>query len=449
MVTSFAGLSLLLVMGKILRIRIPLLQRLYIPTSVIGGVLGLVILQLAGGGIPAGWTAGWTELPGFLINIVFAALFLGVTIPPLKEIWRRSAPQLAYGQVVAWGQYFVGLGLVLFLLGPLFGLPDVFGVVVEVGFEGGHGTAAGLRETFAAFNWPQGSDYALASATVGVVSAIVAGIILINWAARRGYTHRLKPLDQLGTGEWGGFYSPEQRPVAGRQTVPADSIDSLAFHLAVIGIAVLIGFGIKQFLIQLESFWPALQRSHALSGFPLFPLCMLGGLAIQIFLDRIRKIPFVPLDHALMQRLSGTALDFLVVAAISTIRLEIITAQWLPFLLIVSGGIIWNVFCVMFLARRLLPDAWFERSIAEMGQSMGVTATGLLLLRAVDPENETAAPSAFGYKQLLHEPFMGGGLWTSMAIPLVILHGGRLVFIISAVVIAAWMLVLYWLKRRR
>jgi len=138
-----------------------------------------------------------------------------------------------------------------------------------------------------------------------------------------------------------------------------------------------------------------------------------------------------------------------VVAAISTIRLEIITAQWLPFLLIVSGGIIWNVFCVMFLARRLLPDAWFERSIAEMGQSMGVTATGLLLLRAVDPENETAAPSAFGYKQLLHEPFMGGGLWTSMAIPLVILHGGRLVFIISAVVIAAWLLVLGWLKRRR
>ena len=448
-VTSFAGLSFLLVAGKILRIRIPLLQRLYIPTSVIGGVLGLIVLQVCGGSIPGGWTAGWTQLPGFLINIVFAALFLGVTIPPLKEIWRRSAPQLAYGQVVAWGQYLVGLGLVLFVLGPLFGLPDVFGVVVEVGFEGGHGTAAGLRDTFAAFNWPEGSDYALASATVGVVSAIVAGIILINWAARKGYTHRLKPLDKLGTGEWGGFYSPDRRPVAGRQTVPADSIDSLAFHLAVIGIAVLIGFGLKQLLIQVESLWPSLQRSHALSGFPLFPLCMLGGLMVQVFLDRFRKIPFVPLDHALMQRLSGTALDFLVVAAISTIRLEIITAQWLPFLLIVLGGITWNVCCVMFLARRLLPDAWFERSIAEMGQSMGVTATGLLLLRAVDPENETAAPSAFGYKQLLHEPFMGGGLWTSLAIPLVVIHGGLPIFILSALVIAAWMLVLYWLKRRR
>ena len=43
----------------------------------------------------------------------------------------------------------------------------------------------------------------------------------------------------------------------------------------------------------------------------------------------------------------------------------------------------------------------FERSIAEMGQSMGVTATGLLLLRVVDPEGDTDATSAFGYKQLM------------------------------------------------
>jgi hypothetical protein len=34
----------------------------------------------------------------------------------------------------------------------------------------------------------------------------------------------------------------------------------------------------------------------------------------------------------------------------------------------------------------------------------------LLLLQAVDPENETRAPLVFWYKQLLHEPIMGGGL---------------------------------------
>jgi len=76
-----------------------------------------------------------------------------------------------------------------------------------------------------------------------------------------------------------------------------------------------------------------------------------------------------------------------------------------------------------------------------MGQSMGVTATGLLLLRVVDPEGETDATSAFGYKQLLHEPFMGGGLWTSMAIPLAITQGPLIVFVISVSAIAVWLIV--------
>jgi ESS family glutamate:Na+ symporter len=444
-VTSFAGLSLLIILGKFLRVKITLLQRLYIPTSVIGGILGLVIIQIGGDAIPAGWTAGWSILPGFLINIVFAALFLGVTIPSLSTVWKKAAPQLAYGQIVAWGQYFVALLFVLLLLKPLFNIPEVFGVVLPVGFEGGHGTAAGLKETFETFKWAEGTDFALASATMGVVSAIIFGIILINWAARKGYTQKLKALDQLKKGEWGGFYDPDQRPIAGRLTVSADSIDSLALHLAIIGIAVLIGYGLKMGLMSLESFSTYLKENKVLQGFPLFPLCMLGGLTVQIFISRFSRIS--PIDHSLMQRLSGTALDYLVVAAISTIRLKVIAHGLIPFMVIVCIGILWNVFCVVWLARRSLPTHWFERSIAEMGQSMGVTATGLLLLRAVDPENETDAPSAFGYKQLLHEPFMGGGLWTSMAIPLIILHGGWFVFIISTCAITFWLIMIKVLKK--
>jgi len=103
-----------------------------------------------------------------------------------------------------------------------------------------------------------------------------------------------------------------------------------------------------------------------------------------------------------------------------------------PFLLVVIAGILWNVFCVVWLARRILPNCWFERAIAEMGQSMGVTATGLLLLRVVDP---------FGYKQLLHEPFMGGGLWTSTAVLIVAQKGGLFVFGISVFAIVAWLVI--------
>jgi ESS family glutamate:Na+ symporter len=438
-VTSFSGLCLLLIAGKFLRVRIKLLQKLYLPSSVIAGILGLIIIQVSGRSLPSYWTEGWSTLPGFLINIVFAALFLGVAIPSLSVVWRRAGPQLAYGQIVVWGQYAFGLGFVVLFLGRLFNVPDLFGVIIPVGFEGGHGTAAGLGETFAILKWPEGLDFGLTSATFGIISAIVVGIGLINWAAKKGYISNFRKIDELSAEELAGLYPVDKRPSAGAQTTSADSVDSLAFHLAIIGIAVLIGYGIKLGLMTLESATFGSSESKIFSGFPLFPLCMIGGLLVQLTITRFARVS--PVDHTLMQRLAGTALDFLVIAAISTIKLSVVIQGIVPFLIIVVGGILWNVFCVVWLARRLLPNCWFERAIAEMGQSMGVTATGLLLLRAVDPEQKTVAASAFGYKQLLHEPFMGGGLWTSTAVLLVAQQGGLVVLGISVLAIVLWLVV--------
>ena len=80
-VTSFCGLCVLLVLGKVLRTLVPLLQRLYLPASVIGGLLGLLCLNQPFCRIPQEWYAYWTDIPGFLINIVFAALFIGAKLP--------------------------------------------------------------------------------------------------------------------------------------------------------------------------------------------------------------------------------------------------------------------------------------------------------------------------------------------------------------------------------
>lgn len=441
-VISFCGLCLLLVVGKLLRVKIPLLQRLYLPSSVIAGILGLIILTVFKGYIPSDWIAGWSKLPGFLINIVFAGLFLGVQIPGLKKIWGIAGPQLCYGQIVAWGQYLVGIGLVLVILGPLLGVPDQFGVIIPVGFEGGHGTAGGLAKVFADFGWSEGKDFGLASATVGMVCGIVIGMWLINWAVRKGHVSNIRSFDEQSANERSGVYPLTEQPHAGRQTVASDSIDSLALHIAIVGMAILIGYLIKTGFAEINYYMPeSVQELQILDSFPLFPLCMIAGLFLQFFLNRI-KIGHI-VNHGQMTRISGTALDFLVVAAISSIRIELILDYWIPFTSLVLVGIIWNVFCVLWLAKRLLPKgSWFEQSIAEMGQSMGVTATGLLLLRTVDPDDKTIAPAAFGYKQLLHEPFMGGGLWTSLAIPLVFKAGGIVVLLISMTAIVFWLI--FW-----
>lgn len=70
-----------------------------------------------------------------------------------------------------------------------------------------------------------------------------------------------------------------------------------------------------------------------------------------------------------------------------------------------------SFFCFCFVSR-------FERAIADFGMNTGVIATGLILLRMVDPECRTPVPADFAFKQLLHSPFMGGGIWTCLALPL-------------------------------
>lgn len=445
-VMSFCGLCLLLLLGKFLRIAMPFLQRLYLPASVIGGFVGLVWINTLGKNFAPDWSANWSQLPGFLINIVFATLFIGSRIPKLRNVWQLAAPQLCYGQLVAWGQYVVGLAAAGLLLIPFFKVDRAFGNLLEIGFEGGHGTVGGLSTTFDELGWPVGRDLGYATATAGMILGITLGMALINFAVRRGYVSKIRTFADQDVSERRGIYPRDAQPPAGRQTVFSDSVDSLAFHIAVIGIAVLIGFGFKELLLQINTVAPeSVRKLRVLESFPLFPMCMIGGLILQKVLTAVKLETMV--DHGQVQRLGGAALDFLVVAAVASIRLDFVAAYWLPLLILIVLGTLWNVVCVLYLAPRIFNQDWFERAIAEFGQSMGVTATGLMLLRTVDPQSETSAPQAFGYKQLLHEPIMGGGVWTSLALPLVISIGNWYVWLISAGVMVLWSL-FYWLVIR-
>ena len=459
---SFIALCLLLGLGHLLRMKVRLLQKLYLPSCVIAGLIGLVIVQLAGDAAWVDtWTAGWNKIPGVLINIVFACLFLGVTLPSIGKLFRKAGPQLAYGQVVAWGQYFVGIGVVLVVVAPMLAdLPlagrRMFGGLIPVGFEGGHGTASGLASTFSDLGWEAGKDFAMASATAGVLSAILVGMILVNWASRKGYVSKRRNTADISADEQAGIIPHLSRPSAGKLTVSSDAIETLTLHLAVIGLAMLFGWALKQGMMAgvrlVYSGLPdeqvqATTLYRLVRPFPMFPLCMIGGLLIQVIEQRFDRHRLI--DGALMTRIQGTALDFLVVPAIAMISVATFKGLVLPFVLLIGVGILWNVFCVTVLARRVLPDAWFERSIAEMGQSMGVTATGLLLLRVVDPDYETPAAEAFAAKQMMHEPFMGGGLWTSTAIPLLALWGGWPVLGIACGAMAVWLVILFDAKRNR
>ncbi len=431
-VVCFIALCALLFVGKLLRVNCSLFQRLYLPSSVVGGLVGLTVVSVCGRWIPEECVKVAGKLPGFLINIIFATIFLGAATPKIRDVFRLAFPQLVVGQLLAWGQYVVGLGLAGFVLVKAFGVPETFGNLLEIGFQGGHGTAGGMAESFSEIGWTDGVALGFTMATIGMVVGVVLGMVLIQWAHRHGYVKEVRAFEDRRIFERRGFHLKNQRPSAGLQTVMSDSIDSLAWHIVVVGIAVLIGY--------------VMHRCLNIRGFPLFPFCMIGGVLLQLITRKLRKTLLV--DRVQMERISGAALDFLVVSAISTIKLSVVAANWLPLAILAVCGTLYSVFIVLFVARRVFRTFWFERAIAEFGQSTGVTATGLMLLRTVDPENRTPAVISFGYKQLLHEPFMGGGLWTALAVPLVYKLGWLPVWLISLAMLALWSIFALIIVRR-
>lgn len=185
LVDSIILLLIVLLVARFIKRQVVFLQRLFIPSSLIAGVVGLLLGPQVLGLLEPEVTEYWEHFPEVLITIVFAGLFLGKFIPSAKEIWKTSAPMIAFGNTLAWGQYVIGIALSLFVLSPFFGTNPMVGSLIEISFEGGHGTAAGLAPTFAELGWSEGTDIALGLATFSLVAAIVSGVILINIHNRR------------------------------------------------------------------------------------------------------------------------------------------------------------------------------------------------------------------------------------------------------------------------
>jgi len=447
--------ALLLLLGRVIRQRTQLLRRIFLPSSIVAGGLGLVLgpqllgflvtrtagegAVLSGGLFPEFVLTSWSALPGLLISVVFAALFLGHPLPGIREIWYRAGPQVVFGQTVAWGQYVVGLLLALLVLAPFFGTNPIAGALIEIGFEGGHGTAAGMAGAFEAAGFEEGTDLALALATVGIISGVLIGTIMINWAIRGGHTS----ITEEGEAHPASLSGDELEIEVGRgdiaaleqeKRMEAAPTDPLSIHLGVVALAIGVGWLILEGLQRFEAMvW----GGELFTFVPLFPLAMIGGVLIQIVVTRMGWDHH--LSRRLMARISGTALDFTIVSALATLSLAAIGEHLVPFLLLSVAGIAWCVFALIVIAPRVIPFNWFERGAGDFGQSMGVTVTGLLLMRMADPENRSGAMESFGYKQLLFEPVVGGGLFTGMSVGLIAQYGPVPILVLCSVLTAGWL----------
>ena len=442
---AFIVLAILLLVGVYIKQKVKLLQTLYLPESIIAGaialllggeILGKVALQvnpdsgLINGLFPETMQQVWLQCPGVFINVVFAALFLGEKIPNPKDIWRKTAPQVAFGQSLAWGQYVFGILTVTFILIPLFNIDPLAATLIEIGFEGGHGTAAGMAATLDKLGFAEGGNLALGLATVGIITGIVSGTWLIQWGQKQGYVQSANNSSELEETE---IIAVEET----KQTLDNVGIDVLSFNLGFTALAIALGWLILQGLFWLESVSWGKNGLELIEAVPLFPMALIGGIIVQVVVSKLNLDYLI--ERQVQERIGGVAIDMVIMTAIAGLDLTILGDNLGVFISLSLVGIIWNIFAFVVLAPRIIPLHWFERGLGDMGQSMGVTATGILLIRMVDPNNKTAAFESFAYKQLFFEPIVGGGLFTAAAPVLIVQFGSIPVLLLTSGLLIFWL----------
>jgi ESS family glutamate:Na+ symporter len=425
---AMACLSLILAVGRAIGTRLQL--RLWgIPEALLAGLLGLL---LAPGGplplLPAEVLQLWADLPLVLLTLVFGSLLLGKPLPKLEGLWRPVSGQVSLALVLAFGQYVVAGLAVLLVLQPWLGVSPIMACLIEVAYEGGHGSAAAMGPSYAALGFPGGQALGLAMATVGLLSSTLVGGLVVVLGRNRGWL----------LADRSAAASPGATPGATATTQGAPTgAATWAVNLALAGVAVLVGVAL---LAALRWLTAGLGDGVALvvDALPVFPLAIVGSLLVRLLLERSGKAHWA---SAPVQSQIGTlSADLLITAATAGLDLGLLRADWLPLTVLALSGLAWNLGVTLLLAPRVLPADWFERGIIEFGQATGVAASGLLLLRMADPDDRSDALPAFSIKQLLLQPFLAGGvitvvaplavaswglpLWTAACLAVVVLAGG-------------------------
>lgn len=421
----FGWMSAMLLTGVVFRARIGLFQKYLIPSCLIGGVLGLVLGTCGVIRFPA---ESWESFAYHLFNISFISVGLTAGSTADKKVrtgksylkgawWMCLTMTSSFGLQAALG----GLLVVLFgLLGTE--LFPTFGFLVPMGFEEGPGQALSFGKVWEGVGFEHGATIGLTFAAVGFLFSFFVGVPLANWGLRKG-------LSSQGGGSLPdefikGIYSKEkQGKPAGNMTTHSANIDTLAFHVALIGLVYALTYVFTLMLSKIVATF-APDVAAMLWGFFFF-----FGLSIAFLVKIVMQKINVGhlLDGGVQRRITGWSVDYLIVATIMAIQLVIVWKYIVPIATMALTCGIATTIITVYLGKRL----WsynLERMVAIYGVVTGTVSSGLLLLRIVDPEFKTPVAVEIGIMNLFMVPVvLGSGilvnapLWWGWSVGLTVL----------------------------
>ena len=401
-------LSVLLLIGTFLRAKVKLFQSLYLPASVIGGFIGMIISpeilgRFSNYSISEEWIKTYSLLPGILSVPIFAAIPLGMFLnssnnsnekKSIKSLY-PSKVLICFGlfQCAAMTQSAIGYATNMFFskINPQLNMYRTFGYELSAGFAGGHGLAAAtgkLLEGFGIPQWEIAQGVALTTATIGLIGGIVFGIIFINLAVRKNKTKIIKRINDNVDKSMEVGYNKDinKQNSLGRETFLSSSIETITFHLAIIFTVCGIAYIVLNFVKKMNI--------AGLNVLPVWTYSMIIMFALNFIIKKLNLVWMV--DAKVKAKIMGTLSDFAIVSAMTSLPIKAIINYIAPITVMCILGFIITYLLVFPLNSFFFKEDYsFERAIISWGTLTGVLITGMTLLKICDPEYKSPALSEF------------------------------------------------------
>lgn len=396
----FSWLAMMLLAGVVLRASVKFFQYFLIPSCMIGGMIGAVLLNT---GVISAHHSDFEVFAYHLFNISFISLGLTAggehagSSSRNRETIKGSLWMALMQGVLFPLQAIIGGLLVIAFNAFGFELFSTYGFLLPLGFVQGPGQALSIGKVWEGFGFNHAASIGLTFAAIGFLVAFFVGVPMVNRGIRRGLAHHTPkelPKDFLK-----GIFSPVgQRETAGEQTTHSANIDTLAFQAALVGAIYFVSYKFVSFVSGL------LAGGNATTVWGFFFFIGLGiALLVKWLMQKLGIAHLV--DPGVQRRITGWSVDFLIVATIMAVQFPIIWKFIFPITLMSVLVTLFTLWVVVFFGKRL----WLyhlERTVATFGTVTGTVSTGLLLLRIADPDFKTPAALELGILIIFVSPII-------------------------------------------
>ena len=424
---SFLGILILL--GTIIRLNVGLFKKFYIPASLIGGVIGLILGPNVLKIVPQEVVSSWSTVAGFGMTIVLAPCMMGAASSKKKGMYKKAINAACYTYACTGIQFTLPMLLTLLILNPVFHVGEQFATTFECAWAGSHGMAAALQEVYDSVGYSDGGSLCLVNATIGMLFGLIGGIALINVGARKGWTKCLKNTDgklKLENKDV-ELFKGSQRPVDTVTATSPNVVDNFAFHAGILGVILVVGYYFSQLLGKIGI------------NLPWFCCAVFAGFFTQKVLDRTPWKDAV--DRNVFSRIQGLTLEFVLVGAIASLDLRVVVLNIVPVLIVSVPMAILMWLMVTKFAPKVLGYYWFEAAMILFGAFTGAASTGMTLLKVCDPEVQSDAAELYAARLIFTGFATGGGIITVSA-PLWVAQFGMIPVMIAFILLTAIALVL-------